>query len=105
MARRQPGHGLAEPLEPHRGSHHLGRVGAGSKMPKSVSAADKAALLLAPPLVLVGKVVRPVIVALNWAANHIVRWFRIEPKDEVSSSFTLEEVQSIVEESPQRPGR
>ena len=37
--------------------------------------------------------------ALNWAANHIVRWFRIEPKDEVSSSFTLEEVQSIVEES------
>lgn len=73
----------------------------GEMVPKnmSVSAADKAALLLAPPLVLVGKVVRPVIVALNWAANHIVRLFRIEPKDEVSSSFTLEEVQSIVEES------
>lgn len=73
----------------------------GEMVPKnmSVSAADKAALLLAPPLVLIGKVVRPVIVALNWTANHIVRLFGIVPQDEVSSSFTLEEVQSIVEES------
>lgn len=73
----------------------------GEMVPKnmSVSAADKAALLLAPPLVLVGKVVRPVIVALNWTANHMVRWFGITPQDEVSSSYTLEEVQSIVEES------
>ncbi|ALO66375.1 hemolysin family protein [Arthrobacter alpinus] len=73
----------------------------GEMVPKnmSVSAADKAALLLAPPLVLVGKVVRPVIVSLNWCANHIVRLFGITPQDEVSSSYTLEEVQSIVEES------
>ncbi len=73
----------------------------GEMVPKnmSVSAADKAALLLAPPLVLIGKGVRPVIVALNWSANHLVRLFRIEPQDEVSSSFTLEEVQSIVAES------
>lgn len=73
----------------------------GEMVPKnmSVSAADKAALLLAPPLVLVGKLVRPVIVALNWSANHLVRCFGITPQDEVSSSYTLEEVQSIVEES------
>ncbi|MDJ0316418.1 hemolysin family protein [Arthrobacter antibioticus] len=73
----------------------------GEMVPKnmSVSAADKAALLLAPPLVLISKVVRPVIVALNWTANHIVRLFGIVPQDEVSSSFTLEEVQSIVQES------
>lgn len=73
----------------------------GEMVPKnmSVSAADKAALLLAPPLVLIGKGVRPIIVALNWSANHIVRWFKIVPQDEVSSSFTLEEVQSIVAES------
>lgn len=73
----------------------------GEMVPKnmSVSAADKAALLLAPPLVFIGKAVRPVIVVLNWSANHIVRWFRIEPQDEVASSFTLEEVQSIVAES------
>ncbi|MHA7269681.1 hemolysin family protein [Arthrobacter sp. HLT1-20] len=73
----------------------------GEMVPKnmSVSAADKAALLLAPPLVLVSKVVRPVIVALNWAANHLVRLFGIEPADEVASSFTLEQVQSILAES------
>lgn len=73
----------------------------GEMVPKnmSVSAADKAALLLAPPLVYIGKAVRPVVVALNWSANHIVRLFKIEPQDEVNSSYTLEEVQNIVEES------
>lgn len=73
----------------------------GEMVPKnmSVSAADKAALLLAPPLVYIGKAVKPIIVALNWSANHIVRLFKIEPQDEVNSTYTLEEVQTIVEES------
>ena len=73
----------------------------GEMVPKniSVSVADKAALVLAPPLVWVSKVVRPLIFSLNWVANHIIRWFKVEPKDEVTSSFTLEEVQSIVAES------
>jgi len=73
----------------------------GEMVPKniSVSVADKAALLLAPPLMLIARGVKPAIVALNWSANHILRLMRIEPKDEVSSSFTLEEVQSIVQES------
>ncbi|KUM38439.1 hemolysin family protein [Arthrobacter sp. EPSL27] len=73
----------------------------GEMVPKniSVSVADKAALLLAPPLMFIARVVKPVIVALNWSANHILKLMRIEPKDEVSSSFTLEEVQSIVQES------
>jgi len=73
----------------------------GEMVPKniSVSTADKAALLLAPPLVFVGRIVKPVIVVLNWSANHILRAIRIEPKDEVTSTFTLEEVQSIVQES------
>lgn len=73
----------------------------GEMVPKniSVSTADKAALLLAPPLVFVSKIVKPVIVVLNWSANHILRAIRIEPKDEVTSTFTLEEVQSIVQES------
>ncbi|MFJ6278389.1 MAG: hemolysin family protein [Actinomycetes bacterium] len=73
----------------------------GEMVPKniSVSVADKAALFLAPPLVMVAKLVHPVISSLNWTANHILRAMRIEPKDEVTSSFTLEEVQSIVQES------
>ncbi|GLB66848.1 hemolysin family protein [Arthrobacter mangrovi] len=73
----------------------------GEMVPKniSVSVADKAALVLAPPLVFVSRIVKPVIATLNWSANHILRAMRIEPKDEVSSTFTLEEVQSIVQES------
>jgi len=73
----------------------------GEMVPKniSVSVADKAALLLAPPLIFIARAVKPVIVALNWSANHILKLMRIEPKDEVTSSFTLEEVQSIVQES------
>jgi CBS domain containing-hemolysin-like protein len=73
----------------------------GEMVPKniSVSVADKAALLLAPPLMFIARLVKPVIVALNWSANHILKLIRIEPKDEVNSSFTLEEVQSIVQES------
>ena len=71
----------------------------GEMVPKniSVSVADRAAIVLAPALVAVSKVVRPVIVALNWAANVVLRLLRVEPKDEVASSFTLEEVQTIVE--------
>ncbi|WP_413248069.1 hemolysin family protein [Sinomonas flava] len=73
----------------------------GEMVPKniSVSAADRAALLLAPALMGVARVVRPVIHLLNGSANAILRLMKIEPKDEVTSSFTLEEVQSIVEES------
>ncbi len=73
----------------------------GEMVPKniSVSVADKAALFLAPPLVMVARIVHPVISTLNWTANHILRAMRIEPKDEVTSTFTLEEVQSIVQES------
>lgn len=73
----------------------------GEMVPKniSVSVADRAALLLAPPLMFIAGLVKPVIWTLNWSANHILKLMRIEPKDEVSSSFTLEEVQSIVQES------
>lgn len=73
----------------------------GEMVPKniSVSVADRAVLLLAPPLVFISKLVRPVIASLNWLANHALRLMGITPKDEVASAFTLEEMQSIVEES------
>lgn len=77
----------------------------GEMVPKNaaVSVADRAVLLLAPPLVLLEKVLRPIIRGLNWSANIILRLFRVEPQQEVTSTYTLEEVQSIVEES-QRTG-
>jgi CBS domain containing-hemolysin-like protein len=73
----------------------------GEMVPKNlaVSGPDRAALWFAPPLVWIARVVSPLITALNWTANHVVRLLGLEPRDEVASAFTVEEVQSIVERS------
>ncbi len=77
----------------------------GEMVPKNaaVSVADRAVLILAPPLVFLEKVLRPIIRTLNWSANVVLRLFKVEPQQEVTSTYTLEEVQSIVAES-QRTG-
>ena len=73
----------------------------GEMVPKnlSFSVPDRAVLLLAPPLVFVGRVFKPVIWALNGAANAVLRLFKVEPKDEATSAFTLDEVANIVSQS------
>ncbi|GAB3915261.1 membrane protein [Microlunatus endophyticus] len=73
----------------------------GEMVPKNLAFAipDRAALVLAPPLVFLGRLVKPIIVALNWAANTVVRVFRVEPKDEATSAYTLDEVVTIVRQS------
>jgi len=73
----------------------------GEMVPKNLafSLPDRAVLMLATPLVWVSKVFHPVIVTLNWIANHVVRLFRVEPKDEAASTFTLDEVATIVNQS------
>jgi CBS domain containing-hemolysin-like protein len=73
----------------------------GEMVPKNLafSVPDRAVLMLATPLVWVSKVFHPVIVALNWLANAVVRLFRVEPKNEASSTFTLDEVATIVNQS------
>ncbi|MDZ8171116.1 hemolysin family protein [Microbacterium xanthum] len=73
----------------------------GEMVPKNLafSVPDRAVLMLATPLVWVSKLFHPVIVTLNWIANHIVRLARVEPKDEAASTFTLEEVATIVTQS------
>ncbi|BBE24155.1 membrane protein [Arthrobacter sp. MN05-02] len=73
----------------------------GEMVPKNISFSvpTRAALILAPPLVFVSKVVRPVIWSLNGIANGILRLFKVEPKDEATSAFTLDEVATIVQQS------
>ena len=73
----------------------------GEMVPKnlSFSVPDRAVLLLAPPLVFLARVFRPVIVALNATANGVLRLFGVEPKSEATSTYTLEEVQTIVRQS------
>ncbi len=73
----------------------------GEMIPKNMSFSlpDRAVLLLAPPLVLFANIFKPVIVFLNATANGILRLFRVEPKDEANSTFTLDEVATIVNQS------
>jgi len=73
----------------------------GEMVPKNLafSVPDRAVLILATPLVWVSKVFHPVIATLNWLANGVLRLFRVEPKNEASSTFTLDEVATIVSQS------
>jgi CBS domain containing-hemolysin-like protein len=73
----------------------------GEMVPKNLafSVPDRAVLMLAPPLVFLARLLKPVIVCLNATANGIVRAFRVEPKDEATSAYTLEEVATIVRQS------
>lgn len=73
----------------------------GEMVPKNLafSVPDRAVLFLAPPLVWVSKVFMPVIWVLNAAANGVLRLFRVEPKNEAASTFTLDEVATIVDQS------
>jgi len=73
----------------------------GEMIPKnlSISAPERAALVLVPPLYWLTRVLRPFISIMEGAAKFVVRRLGIEPKDEVSSAFTAEEVSHIVAES------
>lgn len=73
----------------------------GEMVPKnaSFSVPDKAILLLAPPLVFIARVVKPVIWVMNEIANGVLRLFKVQPREEANSVFTLNEVATIVSHS------
>ena len=73
----------------------------GEMVPKnlSFSLADRMALLLAPPLVGVARVFKPVIFGLNATANGILRLFGVAPKNAATSAYTFDEVANIVAHS------
>jgi CBS domain containing-hemolysin-like protein len=73
----------------------------GEMVPKNIALAgpERSALVLAPPLVAIVTVLKPFIVALNAVANGILRLLRVQPKGEISSTFTREEVAGLVDES------
>ncbi|WP_152188011.1 hemolysin family protein [Georgenia satyanarayanai] len=77
----------------------------GEMVPKNlaVTSPERAALWFGPPLVLLSRVLSPLIRALNALANIVLRVCGVEPKDEVASAFTAEEVAAIIERS-QREG-
>jgi CBS domain containing-hemolysin-like protein len=73
----------------------------GEMVPKNISFSipERAALVLVPVLYGIAQVVKPIVVSLNWLANKILKLFKVDAKDEVTSSYTLDQVEDIVEHS------
>lgn len=73
----------------------------GEMVPKNVALSEpvRTALLLGPPLVAVTRALRPVIFAINAFANALLRLLRVEVKDEVSATFSDDELARMVRDS------
>jgi CBS domain containing-hemolysin-like protein len=73
----------------------------GEMIPKNIALAgpERAALLLTPMLVFIVKTLNPIVTFLNAAANLTLRLFGIQTKNEVTSTYTRDEVAELVEES------
>jgi len=73
----------------------------GEMVPKNLAVThpEKAAMWFGPPLVLITRVLSPLVKGLNDLANLMLRMVGVEPKDEVTSAFTAEEVAAIIERS------
>ncbi|MFD8062479.1 hemolysin family protein [Streptomyces cyaneofuscatus] len=73
----------------------------GEMVPKNIALAEPArsALLLGPPLVAVARALRPVIFAINAFANALLKLLRVETKDEVSATFSDDELARLVKDA------
>jgi CBS domain containing-hemolysin-like protein len=73
----------------------------GEMIPKNLAIAgpDRAALVLVPPLFFIARTLRHIVAAMEATAKALVRLLKVEPKDELTSAFTVEEVAHIVGES------
>jgi CBS domain containing-hemolysin-like protein len=73
----------------------------GEMVPKNIAIAspERSAILLGPPMYGVVMVFKPLIVALNWISNGVLRLLRVTPVDEVASAFNADQVSAFVTES------
>jgi len=73
----------------------------GEMIPKNLALAgpERSALILVPVLLFITRALRPIISVMESLAKSLVRLFRVEPKDEITSTFTVEEVEHILAES------
>ena len=73
----------------------------GEMVPKNVAIAgpERTALLMVPPLVGWARLMRPVIAVLNWIANHVLRLFGVQPRDELESGYSPDELANLIADS------
>lgn len=70
-------------------------------VPKNIALAgpERMALILGPSMVILVRILRPVLWTMNALGNLFLRMFGVTPKNEVASTFTRDEVASMVAES------
>ncbi|MFV0634448.1 hemolysin family protein [Demequina sp.] len=73
----------------------------GEMVPKNIALAgpERSAMILGPALYGVVWILRPIIAALNWLANCVLKGLKVEPADEVASAFDADQVAAFVAES------
>ena len=73
----------------------------GETVPKNLAIAgpERSALALVPVLMALVRMLRPFIAGFNLIANVLLRLIRVQPKDEVNSAFTRDEVAGLIAES------
>ncbi|WP_016910491.1 hemolysin family protein [Streptomyces xiaopingdaonensis] len=73
----------------------------GEMVPKNIALAEpeRAALWLGPPLVALSRALRPVIFTINAFANALLKLIRVEPKNEVESAFSDDDLAQMVSDS------
>lgn len=73
----------------------------GEMVPKNLALAhpERAALLFGPPMVVFVTVLQPLVWCLNTVARWVLKLVRIEPRDDLNSTYTLEQVEAFVAES------
>ncbi|GAA3490633.1 hemolysin family protein [Streptomyces cremeus] len=75
----------------------------GEMVPKNLAMAapERTALWFSPGLVAFARLCRPVTAALDWCARMVLKLVRVEPREEVESVFTSEQLNRLVEDSGQ----
>ncbi|MEU9336381.1 hemolysin family protein [Streptomyces sp. NPDC048290] len=73
----------------------------GEMVPKNIALAEpvRSALVLGPPLVALARALRPVIFTINAFANTLLKLLRVETKDEVTATFSDDELARLVRDS------
>lgn len=73
----------------------------GEMVPKNIAIAgpERSAILLVPVHLAFVRLVRPVIVLLNWIAGRVLRLLKVEPKDEIDTAYTPDELAGLIGES------
>ncbi|CAN5834927.1 hemolysin family protein [soil metagenome] len=73
----------------------------GEMVPKNITLAgpERSALALAPALLAFVRAVSPVISSLSWLTRLLLRLGGVQPRDEVTSAFTSDEIAGMVDEA------